>query len=166
MKITTLNQPTMSSREIAELTGKHHDNVMEDIRKMLEELELAPSEFLAELPDAYGHMQPAFALPKRECQILVSGYSTTQFAWAIDRVLDRWKELETQVAQPAATPPATPPAMPASVEALMFAEVVARMLRLEGSAALGMIRKATEITAPHLLPMLPAHVISTTTPNT
>ena len=31
---------TMSSVEIAELTGKRHDNVMADIRNMLEELEL------------------------------------------------------------------------------------------------------------------------------
>lgn len=29
---------TMTSREIAELTGKRHDNVMSDIRKMLTEL--------------------------------------------------------------------------------------------------------------------------------
>ena len=41
----------------------------------------------------------------------------------------------------------------------MVAEVAARMLRLEGSAALGMARKATELTAPHLLPMLPVYAI-------
>ena len=117
---------------------------------MFEELGLAPAEFSADLPDAYGRMQPAFALPKRECSILVSGYSLTLRA----RIVDRWQELEAQVAQPA-----TPPAMPASVEAVMFAEAVNRALRLEGSAALGMIRKATELTAPHLLPMLPAYAI-------
>ena len=31
---------TMSSREIAELTGKRHDNVMADIRSMLSELKI------------------------------------------------------------------------------------------------------------------------------
>ena len=35
MNLTPLqNTPTMSSREIAELCDKRHDNVMADIRKM------------------------------------------------------------------------------------------------------------------------------------
>ena len=55
-------------------------------------------------------------------------------------------------------PNTVPQAVPASVEALMVAEVAARMLRLEGSARLGMARKATELTAPHLLPMLPVSI--------
>ena len=146
---------TMSSREIAELAEKDHGTVMIDTCKMLEELELAPSEFLAELPDAYGSMQPAFVLPEDLTLALVSGYSTTQRAWVIDRIIDRWEELESGLAQPAATPNLTH----SYTDAVAGAEVVARMLRLEGSAVLGMIRKATELTAPHLLPMLPAYAI-------
>ena len=36
---------TMTSREIAELTGQRHDHVMADIRKMLDELGLDAPEF-------------------------------------------------------------------------------------------------------------------------
>ncbi|HHR5813974.1 TPA: Rha family transcriptional regulator, partial [Providencia alcalifaciens] len=41
-QLTTLvnnSELTMSSREISELTGKRHDNVMADIRKMLVEIQ-------------------------------------------------------------------------------------------------------------------------------
>ncbi len=47
MNITTFEekQQTMSSREIAELTGKAHGHVKRDIEKMLNDLELSPSKF-------------------------------------------------------------------------------------------------------------------------
>jgi len=84
---------TMTSREIAELTGKRHDNVMADIRKMLSELGLSSPDFSGDLPDSYGRMQPGFQLPKRETLILVSGYSTAMRA----RIIDRWEALEAKV---------------------------------------------------------------------
>ena len=116
---TALNQPTMSSREIAELTGKRHKHVLDDIRKMFEELGLTPAEFSADLPDAYGRMQPAFALPKRECSILVSGYSLTLRA----RIVDRWQELEAQVAQPAPAVEAPKLLTPIELEQQTYAAV-------------------------------------------
>ncbi|KEC57556.1 Rha family transcriptional regulator, partial [Bartonella henselae] len=70
---------TMSSREIAELCGKRHDHVMRDIKKMLEELN-APKfgvvDFSGYYLDSKGESRPCYNLPKRECLILVSGYST------------------------------------------------------------------------------------------
>lgn len=82
---------TMSSIDIANLTEKQHKNVIADIRKMLGELGMGVAEFSA----TYQHPQnkqtfPIYNLPKRECLILVSGYSAVLRA----RIIDRWLELE------------------------------------------------------------------------
>ena len=84
---------TMTSREIAELTGKQHKDVLYDIRKMLEELEVHSADFSAEYKDSTGRTLPAFTLPKRETYILITGYSVTMRA----KIIDRWQELEAQV---------------------------------------------------------------------
>ena len=86
------NAGKMSSREIAELTGKEHKNVMSDIRKMLEELEKTSAEFLAELPDSYNRPQPVYFLPKDETICLVAGYDTK----ARMAIIKRWQDLETK----------------------------------------------------------------------
>lgn len=87
---------TMSSREIAELTGKRHDNVMRDIRTMLTELHgeggVLSFEDFHENKGVNGQCYPIFRLPKRESLILVSGYSVTLRA----KIVDRWAELEAQ----------------------------------------------------------------------
>lgn len=84
-------QPTMSSREIAELTGKEHKHVLFDIRKMLVELSQESAEFSA----TYTHPQNGqsyveFRLPKDLTITLVSGYSVTMR----HRIVTRWMELE------------------------------------------------------------------------
>ncbi|WP_284733827.1 Rha family transcriptional regulator [Caballeronia sp. INSB1] len=89
----------MSSREIADLTGKRHDNVMRDIRIML--LDLQGIDGVLRFEDTQINQQndqkyPIFRLPKRETLILVSGYSVAMRA----RIIDRWQELESRSAQP------------------------------------------------------------------
>ncbi len=90
--------PTMSSREIAELCGKQHAHIMRDIRQMLGELypEGGQSKFGSTYLDKQGKPQNCYNLPKRECLILVSGYSMTLRA----RIIDRWQELEKQAVIP------------------------------------------------------------------
>lgn len=83
-------QPTMSSREIAELTGKRHDNVLRDIRAMLEELKEDVLSFEGMSPDSYGRAQAVFNLPKDLTITLVSGYNVTMR----HRIVTRWMELE------------------------------------------------------------------------
>lgn len=97
------NSPTMSSREIAELTGKRHDHVMRDIRVML--VELHGEGGLPRFGDTHANEQngqsyPIFRLPKREVEILVTGYSIPLRA----KVIDRLHELEAQMTQPSLNP--------------------------------------------------------------
>lgn len=71
--LSILNQSeiTMTSREIAELTGKRHDHVMVDIRIMLENLGLDAPAFSGTYKTAQGNEYQLFNLPKRETLILV-----------------------------------------------------------------------------------------------
>ncbi len=54
----------MSSREIAEITGKKHRNVMRDTRNMLEDLGEDVLSFEQISVDSYGRPLPIFSLPK------------------------------------------------------------------------------------------------------
>lgn len=92
MKVAKIESfKTMSSQEIADLTGKRHDNVLSDIRTMFTELELLATDFSG-VRIVRGKQYDIFNLPKREALILVSGYSALLRA----KIIDRWQELELQ----------------------------------------------------------------------
>ena len=88
----------MTSREIADLTGKRHDHVLRDIEKMLADLGETSPQIWGDLNDAYWRPQRVAFLPKRESLILVSGYSVVMRA----KIIDRWQELEEQARNPIA----------------------------------------------------------------
>ena len=94
---TQSSEMTMSSLEIAKLTGKRHDNVMTDIRNMLNELELATPEFSGVYKADNKQTYECFNLPKHECMVLVTGYSIKLRS----AVLLRWQELEDAQRAPA-----------------------------------------------------------------
>lgn len=139
------SQPqTMSSREIAELTGKEHKNVMADVRKMLSDLGLSTADFSAVYKDQQLIERPCFNLPKRETLILVSGYSVELRA----RIIDRWEELERQQAARAVTlPNFTDPAAAAIAWAAEYQAKQAAMLErdeaIRTKAQIGSRREAT-----------------------
>ncbi|WP_438721423.1 Rha family transcriptional regulator [Bartonella rochalimae] len=90
--VNTQTTLTMSSREIAELCDKRHDNIVRDIRQICTDLKIEVSKFQGNYKDSTGRKLVCYNLPKRECLILVSGYSTVLRA----KIIDRWIELERQ----------------------------------------------------------------------
>lgn len=72
--ITTIDTPkTMTSREIAALTGKQHRNVTRDVLNLLIALEIDALSFEQTYTDAGNRKQTEYILPKRETLILVAG---------------------------------------------------------------------------------------------
>lgn len=65
---------TMSSRDIADLCEKRHDNVMADIAKMLTDIGKDALTFQGMYLDAYQREKPCFNLPEDLVLTLVSGY--------------------------------------------------------------------------------------------
>lgn len=94
--VSTNKQPTMSSREIADLTGSRHS----DVKRSAERLEsdqiltspLAQFDF-----EHRGNVYQEYRFNKRDSLVLVARLSPEYTA----RIVDRWQELEQQVAQPA-----------------------------------------------------------------
>lgn len=82
----------MSTREVAELTGKSHDNVMRDARSLVKRGVLK-SEETPYLHPQNGQAYPEFLLGQRDALVLVSGYSAELRA----KIIDRWQELEARV---------------------------------------------------------------------
>lgn len=98
MQLTTLNTLTMTSREIAELTGKNHSHVMRDIRALVDAIKQNP-----ELDSGYkvtkyagvnGQEYEQYELDKDTTLTLLLGYD----AVARMKVVKRWQELEDQAA--------------------------------------------------------------------
>lgn len=97
-------QNTMSSVQIAELTGKQHAHVMRDIRNMIDNLQQSnqstsgcvnySSYVIKEdsYKDAKGEQRTMFSLNKKACLLLASGYNVLLRA----KIIDRWEELETE----------------------------------------------------------------------
>ncbi|AGN79598.1 phage antirepressor [Pseudomonas putida H8234] len=87
-----LARQVMSTREIAQLTGKSHDNVLRDARRLVAEGVLKSEETPYTHPQN-GQAYPEFLLGQRDTLVLVSGYNAQLRA----RIIDRWQELEARV---------------------------------------------------------------------
>ena len=86
------SEQTMTSLEIAELTGKQHFHVMEAIRKMEPAWKkIAASNFrLGTYKDANGQLRPCYQLTKTECLYIATKFNDEARA----KLVLRWEELE------------------------------------------------------------------------
>lgn len=88
--ITITQAQTMSSLQIAELTGKRHDAILRDIRNLLEQGVAAHNFVETSYTDKSNRQSPCYQLTKTGCLILASGYN----AVLREKIINRWMELE------------------------------------------------------------------------
>ncbi|WP_167400234.1 Rha family transcriptional regulator [Pseudomonas qingdaonensis] len=96
MNLVTSNTPTMSSREISDLTGKRHPDVKRDIQVMARDLKEDVSSFARIYLDTLNRQQTEYLLDREHTDCLLTGYSAAMRM----AVIKRWRELEGQAAQP------------------------------------------------------------------
>ena len=118
---------TMSSIDIATLCEKRHDHVMVDVRKMIFELGLTIPDFSGVYTAHNNQEYACFHLPRRECDILIAGYSIKYRA----AIVDRWRELESS--KIATLPDFTNPAIAARAWADEVEQKQAALLQLESA---------------------------------
>lgn len=88
-----VRKETMTSLEIAEVTGKRHDSVLRDIRNLLSQGVDAHNFVETSYTDKANRQQKCFTLTKKGCLILASGYD----ALLREKIINRWEELENQI---------------------------------------------------------------------
>ncbi|WP_010323650.1 Rha family transcriptional regulator [Marinobacterium stanieri] len=92
MTVDNSTAPTMSSREIADLTGRRHDQVLRTARDLVAQGVTQSVETLYR-HEQNGQQYPEHRLDRRDSMVLVARLSPEFTA----RVVDRWQELEQQV---------------------------------------------------------------------
>lgn len=127
----------MTSREIAELTGKDHKNIIRDIETTLLQAEIDALNFEHTYIDSQNRSQREYRLPKRECDLVVSGYSV-KYRLAI---IDRWHELENKPAKNQILVPDF--SNPAEAARAWAAQYEAAQLAIATKAEIGSRREAT-----------------------
>jgi Rha family phage regulatory protein len=94
IKTVNENQHMMTSLEIAEVTGKQHNDVLKAIRKMEPAwAKVAQGNFsLGHYQDANGQMRPCYQLTKTETLYIATKFNDEARA----RLVLRWEELELE----------------------------------------------------------------------
>lgn len=119
----------MTSREIATITGKPHNDVLKAIRAMENAwVKVNGGNFsLVEYTDAKGEKRPMYQLNKTECLYIATKFNDEARA----KLVIRWEELETKERQ---TVPALPQTYLEALKALVLSEEQKQVLALENES--------------------------------
>lgn len=119
----------MTSREIATITGKPHNDVLKAIRAMENAwIKVNGGNFsLVEYTDAKGEKRPMYQLNKTECLYIATKFNDEARA----KLVIRWEELETKERQ---TVPALPQTYLEALKALVLSEEQKQVLALENES--------------------------------
>jgi phage regulator Rha-like protein len=92
--LSVMNAQSMTSLEIAQVTGKLHKHVMEAIRKMEPAwLKVNGSNFrLVDYKDSKGELRPCYSLTKTECLYIATKFNDEARA----KLVIRWQQLEQE----------------------------------------------------------------------
>ena len=92
--LSVMNAQSMTSLEIAELTGKPHNDVLKAIRKMEEAwMKVNGGKFsLVDYKDAKGELRPCYSLTKTECLYIATKFNDEARA----KLVIRWQQLEQE----------------------------------------------------------------------
>lgn len=118
------NQPMITSLEVAEMVGKQHRNVLQDIRKIGNELDLLNVQQVGYFTESCykagnGQQQPMFLLTKQGCELYgnrMTGIDGTAFAI---KYIDRFNAMEEVLQQP--KQPALPTSYKEALQHLLIA---------------------------------------------
>ena len=92
--LSVMNAQSMTSLEIAQVTGKMHKHVMEAIRRMEPAwLKVNGSNFrLVDYKDSKGELRPCYSLSKTECLYIATKFNDEARA----KLVIRWQQLEQE----------------------------------------------------------------------
>ena len=129
---------SMSSLEIAEVTGKEHKNVMRDIQNLLSQgVDKLNFERIS-YKDSMNRVRDAYQLTYKGVLILASGYNPV----LREKIINRWEELETGKAEPKyAQQPQSQPKLSDKIQAAKF---LAKFLNLNDASKLQIAKTIAE----------------------
>lgn len=125
-------EQTITSLEVAELTGKEHKHIMRDIRNLLDQGVAQTNFGPGSYKDAQNQERPMFLLTKKGCLILASGYD----ALLREKIIDRWEELEQHYVQQ--------PQQATIQDKMFFINAVAEGLRLNEPSRLALYKQVND----------------------